>query len=207
MTNARHKHFLALLEPVLDRLGRYALAVYPDSQDAEDLVSDTVLIAFEKFDELREPDRFFHFLLKIASRLAKRRKFRERRRDAYDPAIAEALIASVASPELAAEVRIVQDALLQLPERMRETVVLFDVSDLSLDEIRQIQGGTLSGVKTRLKRGREKLVKLLGATPQQSSHEHGRRELLSDMDSVTLQDNRPEMPAMHLALATEIYEH
>ena len=32
---------------------------------------------------------------------------------------------------------------------------------MGLEEIREIQGGTLSGVKSRLKRGREKLSELL----------------------------------------------
>ena len=202
MTSLRHRRFLALLEPVLDRLERYAVAVYPDVQDAEDLVSETVLIAFERFDELSEPDRFFHFLLLIASRRAKRRKFRERRMVKFDPALAKNLTARVASPELAAEVRIVRDALLLLPERTREAVVLFDVSDLSLEEIRTIQGGTLSGVKSRLKRGREQLVRSLELVP--GNETRSSLPMPAGKRSATSSCERPhEMSSMHLALAAD----
>ena len=49
-----------------------------------------------------------------------------------------------------------------LPEKTKETIILFDVADLSLEEICEIQGGTISGVKSRLKRGRESVQKNLG---------------------------------------------
>lgn len=44
---------------------------------------------------------------------------------------------------------------------MKETVILFEISGLSLEEIKKIQGGTISGVKSRLKRGRETLEILM----------------------------------------------
>jgi DNA-directed RNA polymerase specialized sigma24 family protein len=51
--------------------------------------------------------------------------------------------------------------------------VLFEISGFPLEEIRQLQGGTLSGVKSRLKRGREQLRVWLLETPD---HE-GRRQM------------------------------
>jgi len=41
-------------------------------------------------------------------------------------------------------------------------VILFEISGLSLQEIVEIQGGSLSGVKSRIVRGRERLAVLLG---------------------------------------------
>ncbi len=107
-------------------------------------------------------DRFLHYLIKIASRLHKRGRYRERKRVPFDETLARKIEDTNPLPETAAEIRIVMDALDKLPEKMRETVVLFDISDLSLGEIRHIQGGTLSGVKSRLKRGREQLTRALG---------------------------------------------
>jgi RNA polymerase sigma-70 factor, ECF subfamily len=170
MTDARQREFLELLEPVYDRLSRYALAVMRDEMDAEDLVNETVLQAFQRFDAAHEPDKFLHYLITIASRLYKRSRFRERMRVIYDEDHALRLPDSNPSPERAAEIRIVMDAMNTLPEKMRETLVLFDVSDLSLEEIRRVQGGTLSGVKSRLKRGRKQLAKALGvALPEEKS--------------------------------------
>jgi RNA polymerase sigma-70 factor (ECF subfamily) len=162
MTDARQRTFLELLEPAYDRLSRYALAVTRDEMDGEDLVAATVLAAYEQFDKITDEAPFLHFLVKIASRLNKRRRYRERNRVAYDETLAMQRQGSEPSPETAAEIRLVTDALQRLPEKMRETVVLFYVSDFSLEEIRRIQSGTLSGVKSRLKRGRTQLSKALG---------------------------------------------
>jgi predicted DNA-binding protein YlxM (UPF0122 family) len=54
------------------------------------------------------------------------------------------------------------DAIGLLPEKVKETLLLFEVADLSLNEIRIIQGGSISGVKSRLKRGRESVQRALG---------------------------------------------
>jgi len=167
MTDARQREFLNMLEPVYDRLSRYALAVTRDEMDGEDLVSATVLAAYESFDKFADEGRFLHYLIKIASRLHKRQRYRERKRVVFSESFATELPDTNSSPETAAEIRLVMDAMNLLPEKMRETVVLFDVSDFSLEEIRRIQGGTLSAVKTRLKRGRERLAKVLGVSAQE----------------------------------------
>ena len=162
MTDSSQREFVEMLEPVYDRLARYALAVTRNEMDAEDLVGATVLQALEHFDRLDHSDRFLNYLIIIASRLHKRRRYRERNNHQYDEAHALNIRDMNPLPDASAEIRIVMDALDTLPEKMRETVVLFDISDLSLEEIRNIQGGSLSGVKLRLKRGRELLAKKLG---------------------------------------------
>jgi len=45
----------------------------------------------------------------------------------------------------------------KLPDKQREAIVLFELSGFSIEEIRELQGGTISGVKMRLKRGRNQL--------------------------------------------------
>jgi len=147
MTDARQREFLERLEPVYDRLSRYALAVTHDEMDGEDLVSATVLTAYEQFDKYSDEAPFLHFLVKIASRSHKRQRYRERNRVPYDETRATERHDTGPTPETAAEIRLVTEALQTLPGKMRETVVLFFVSDFSLEEIRQVQGGTLSGVK------------------------------------------------------------
>jgi RNA polymerase sigma-70 factor, ECF subfamily len=171
MPDPRQCAFLDMLEPVYDRLSRYALAVTRDEMDAEDLVSATVLQAYEQFDRIDTSGNFLHYLIKIASRLHKRRRYRERKRVAFDESLARDIADTNPSPEAAAEIRIVMEALNTLPEKIRETVVLFDISDLSLEEIRRLQGGTLSGVKSRLKRGRKQLAKILGVKSPETKSE------------------------------------
>ena len=52
-------------------------------------------------------------------------------------------------------------ALDKLPAAQKEAVILFEISGFSIKEIAEIQGSTESGVKSRLKRGREALAKLM----------------------------------------------
>jgi len=49
----------------------------------------------------------------------------------------------------------------RLPIREREAIVLFEITGLSIKEIQEIQGGTLSGVKSRMARARNRLKGML----------------------------------------------
>ena len=158
-----NERFLALVAEVHPGLARYARALMRDREDARDLVSETITIAYEHFGSLRDDRAFKSYVYTTATRLAHRRQKRERKFEPFDPLLAETLRANGAPPDAGIDVELLYKALEQLPEAMREAVVLFEISGLSLTEIREIQGGSLSGVKSRIARGREKLADLLGA--------------------------------------------
>jgi RNA polymerase sigma-70 factor (ECF subfamily) len=157
------EEFLRLLLPLRDRLARYARAVSRRREEADDLVSDTILAALEGFDRLRNREAFAGYLFRIASRLQKRRRWRSKLFGAFDEDRAGAIASSSASPETTADVVLLHRALGELPAAQREAVVLFEISGLSLEEIRAIQGGSISAVKSRVSRGRQELARLLGA--------------------------------------------
>ena len=163
MSTDRDAPFLAALEPVQDRLYRYALAVMGDPDDARDLVSDTSLAGYEQFESLRDRSKFLHLMLTIASRKSKRRIFRRRRFTRMEDALSALPAASGShlSIEAATDVSIILDLLQRLPSRMRQTFVLYEVADMTLKEIQEIQGGSLSGVKSRLVRARDQLQQLV----------------------------------------------
>ena len=169
MDNAHKERFLALLEPVYPRLLRYALAMTHDRENAKDLVSEAVLVALERFDFDRDESGFPGFLYRIVARTYKRWHRRDQRFPIIKESTLEAILDPNAMPDVAAEIAIVMTAIDRLPAKMKETILLFDIADLSLEEIRAIQGGTLSGVKSRLRRGREMLKKMLGITPEEHS--------------------------------------
>ncbi len=162
MDDERKEKFLALLEPVYPRLSRYALAMTHNREDAKDLVGEAILVALERFDSIRSDDGFPGFLYRIVARTHKRWHRRERQNVGIEKLQLETIVDPRAMPDAAAEMAIVMAALDKLPAKMKETILLFDIGDLSLEEIRNIQGGTLSGVKTRLRRGREMLKQILG---------------------------------------------
>jgi RNA polymerase sigma-70 factor (ECF subfamily) len=132
-----------------------------DADDALDVVSEAVVIAYEKMNTVRDPDAFLGFILTVARNVYLRRR---RRGAIFRPLVdadAEFFPALDPSPEQSADVRLLYDALAELPDRQREAVILFEIIGLPLDDIRTIQGGTLSGVKARVARGRRRLIALL----------------------------------------------
>ena len=159
----RQERFLRLLLPVRDRLARFARGMTRTREEADDLTSDTILAALERFDHIRGPEAFLSYLFTIAVRIHRRREWRRRLFGKYDEERAAAIPASGSAPDASADVEMLHRALARLPERQREAVVLFEISGLSLEEIREIQGGSLSGVKSRVSRGRMELARLLGA--------------------------------------------
>jgi RNA polymerase sigma-70 factor (ECF subfamily) len=140
----------------------FAQAMERDRGAAEDLVSDTILAALERFNCLNDPQAFLSYLFTIATRIHRRRRWRNRLFGAYDPKRAELLHDTGTSPEVSADVHALYDAMRRLPKAQREAIALFEISGLSIEEIRVIQGGTVSAVKMRLSRGRERLAGLLG---------------------------------------------
>jgi RNA polymerase sigma-70 factor (ECF subfamily) len=161
----RRERFLGLLLPLRHQLAQFARAmVGGDRDEADDLVGDTILAAFERFDHIRGHEAFLSYLFTIALRIHKRRRWRQRLFGAYDEERAARIRDDGSSPESSADIVLLHRALSRLPERQREAVVLFEITGLSLEEIREIQGGSLSGVKSRVSRGRQELARLLGAT-------------------------------------------
>lgn len=159
--------FLKLLEPVSDKLYMYARALEKNQEDAEDLISDTILTCYEYFVQLRDYEGFKGYLFKIA-----RSKYRRKMRRAwlfgkYDEAKANEIPSNEIQPDLPLDIELLYKALGQLPKKQNEAVVLFEISGFSLKEIKEIQGGTLSSVKSRIKRGREKLAQILCSDVQE----------------------------------------
>lgn len=155
---------MELFEPVQRNLERFVLAMTSDTETARDVVAETVMIAYERFDGLRNTQAFLSFLFTIATRVyhAQRRKG-ERTERLTDETIID-LLAPDISPDTAADVAAVYRGLQQLPEKQREAIILFEIMGTPLKEIREIQGGTLTAVKVRLSRGRKKLAQILGVS-------------------------------------------
>lgn len=160
---------MRLLRPVQQRLERFARGMARDREEARDLVSETLLRAYERFEQIENQEAFLQYLLTICRRCCsagwKRRKYR----GAYNEAEANAQRDRDAGPELTHDIQALYAALAGLPRKQREALVMFELSGLSLAEIRTLQGGSLSGVKSRLARARKKLVKLLGAESKSSA--------------------------------------
>jgi RNA polymerase sigma-70 factor (ECF subfamily) len=156
----KQEQFLDLLEPHKAGLLRFCRALSNDSDTAKDLASEAILIAYERFDSLRDKTVIKSYLYTIASRLARDERIIAKRNTSYEEASSVAY--NGAAPDVLADIHFLQEALQKLPEKLREAVIMFEISGLDLKEIKEIQGGSLSGVKMRVMRGRKKLAKMLG---------------------------------------------
>lgn len=161
-TQERDEQFLDALEPLASGLGRFCRALMRDQESARDLAAETIRIAYEQFDSLREARALQSYLYTIATRLARAERKHHDRFPMITEHIAEASSSNDLSPELHTDLRLLNEAIEQLSEAERNVIILFEIVGHSLEEIRQIQGGSLSSVKMRLVRARKHLKQLLG---------------------------------------------
>lgn len=157
----KQEQFLDLLEPHKAGLLRFCRALSNDSDTASDLASEAILITYERFETLQNKAVIKSYLYTIAARLARTERKIAKRNATYDEA--SSIEYSGTSPDVLIDIHLLQEAMDKLPEKQREAIIMFEISGLSLIEIKEIQGGSLSAVKMRIVRGREQLAKLLGA--------------------------------------------
>ena len=152
---------MELYRPVHERLVRYCQAHAYGQYTPEDLVNETVLKAFEKFEDLRNPDVFVYFLFAIAKNILRNHARRLKFSGDYHEEQAAQMGGGVNDGEANMEAQMLYAALEKLPEEQREAIILFDLSGFSIKEVAEMQESGLSAVKTRLSRGRKKLAELL----------------------------------------------
>jgi RNA polymerase sigma-70 factor, ECF subfamily len=184
------QRFTALLEPNHARLARFARAMTDNTEDARDLVGDTIEQAYKNFDKLKSDEAFLSWIFTIARRIQNRRRWRMKLFDRFDADEYDDLAGahSATTAEAHVDTQILYDALQKLPHKQREAFVLFEVSGFSLQEIQELQGDSLSAVKMRLVRARETLRHLLGEVPTKYATIHHLSEP-SNADVI----NRPQV--------------
>lgn len=157
------------------QLNAYCMALTDQQEDARDLMSATIEIAYTRFAELREVSKFKFFLFGIASRLVNN----ERRKKSTKIFVAEETLHHLKDQHNAADANadhhFLHKALQQLGSDMREALILFELQGFTIKEIAGIQKTNENTVKTRLQRGREKLMELLnpGTTTDKTQMKYG----------------------------------
>ena len=144
---------------------RYCTALAYGKMDTEDLVQDVLLSAYTHWDKIRNKHQFLHYLI----RAARNRAISLRRKKKYQTELldkqADRLCAQGVSPEMALDIQLLYWALDQLPAKQKEAVILFEISGFSNKEIAEIQNSSLSAIKTRISRGRNKLRDIMEQKP------------------------------------------
>ena len=155
--------FAVLVARYRDRLGRYAVHMLGDREDAEEVVQDAFVRAYRSLARCEE-DRFAPWLFGILvnrCRTAGRRATRRHRVFVRD----EISLTHAAAAERADRADwddTVRWALAQLAPVLREAFLLKHVEDMEYDEMARFTGVGVSALKMRVKRACERLRTLLG---------------------------------------------
>jgi RNA polymerase sigma-70 factor (ECF subfamily) len=177
---ARREMFENLILPHEASLYAPAMALTRSASDAEDLVQDTLLRAFDRFETFRadgSPRAWLHTIMRNLFFNAYRKKSREPKQvslEFFDPAtsglagagggVAAAVAPqqpTISSPERQVLSQMEGDAVLRavraLPEEYRQVVALADIQGLPYQEIADKLHIPVGTVRSRLSRGRERV--------------------------------------------------
>jgi RNA polymerase sigma-70 factor (ECF subfamily) len=146
---------------VLGQLGslrRYARSLVRNSDDAEDLVHDALVRAYERKSSFRRGANLRTWLLSIAhnahiDRLRKGRSMNRR----HDEAAVEMETSLAAGQEHAVRLSQVRSAFFNLPEEQREALHLVAIEDLSYQEAASALEIPVGTLMSRISRARAQL--------------------------------------------------
>jgi len=153
-----------------------ALRLTSDEEDARDVVQDAYLRAYRSIDRFRGDAQFSTWLYRIVANCAstttgKRRRHRHEELP-YDAQVAD--LRPEIDPAAQADVgelrEQLDDAIRDLPPRLRSVVVLRDVYDLPHDAIAEELGISVSAAKVRLHRARRRLRERVFPLPGEELH-------------------------------------
>ncbi|GAA1580977.1 ECF RNA polymerase sigma factor SigR [Leucobacter aridicollis] len=162
--------------PLLDQLFGAAMKMTRNQQDAQDLVQETFLKAFQAFASFEQGTNLKAWLYRIMTN-SYINTYRKKQRQPFLGAVEELedwqlggaeSTTAMASQSAEAEAidrtpdSVVTTALNDLAEDFRMAVYLADVEGFSYQEIADIQGVPIGTVMSRLHRGRAKLRQVLG---------------------------------------------
>lgn len=150
-----HEAFGLLVEQHWARLVRLARSVVGEAE-AEDVVQDSLVVAWRKLGQLSEPASFAAWATRIVFRRSLRRARRQR------------LFASLQVEEVAEPCRadagaaaMVLDILARLAPRQRAVLHLTEVEGMTDSEIAKAMGITAGSVRAHRRRARERISVLL----------------------------------------------
>lgn len=144
--------FSALMQSQMQNMYKAARAILNSDEDAADAIADTILICWEKLDQLKKPEFFRTWMTRILINKCKD-IIRKRKRYSFVEEVPD-----VSVQEEGFENVEWKDALNCLEEKYRLVAVLYYVEGFSTVEIGEMLGMPDSTVRSRLSRARRKLA-------------------------------------------------
>lgn len=154
---------IALVEPLIPALRRYARALLRDREDADDLVQDVLERALVRWHQRRRSASVRAWLFTILHNLAMDRLRQRARRGTAETldAVPEAQLAHPAGQESAVARADILTLVAALPEEQRSVLLLIAVEDLSYAEAATVLDVPQGTIMSRLSRARERLRRMM----------------------------------------------
>ena len=156
--------FAALYEARVSAVFRYAKSILRDPTAAEDAMAQTFIQAWKGLPKLKDPERFDAWLFRIAHNVALN-ETRRRPTTSLEDAPEPVSTAPYADPEAfvagKVDARVVREALLRLPDNLRDVLVLRFYAGLSHAEVAAQVGKTEQNVRVMQYRGLQRMRTLL----------------------------------------------
>ncbi len=151
----KQKRFDVIANALYKDIYRYAFWLCKNKAMAEDLVQETYLRAWKSFENLKDEKSVKAWLITIL------RRENARQYEKYQPPFDDISDLEIENPQQSTEqqleIRILQQAILNLEVEFREPIMLQVNDGFSTDEIANILGLNKNTVLTRLFRARNKL--------------------------------------------------
>lgn len=161
MEETRIDRFMRLYSPLNEKFERFCKARAFSEVDYKDLMHDSLIVAFEKLDQLKNEETFLYYLFGCAVRILTNKAKKKK------PLLTNSMVhyenTQITEPlaERQFEIENLYSQLKKLDELTRNCIILFEISGFSIKEIMEIQKSGESAVKQRLRRGRAQLIELL----------------------------------------------
>ena len=152
---------MKLYKPVHNRFERFCRARVNGEMPYEDLINESLLIAYKKMDKIHNENVFLSFLIGISIRVLSNARRKKKPESLNGDFVLNNHVDPHSSIEKQFEIEMLHKALSKLPEKQKEALILFEITGFSLKEIMEIQGSGASAIKQRLARGRRRLAEII----------------------------------------------
>lgn len=155
MQRITQEELSALIMDNKDGMYRLAFSILRNDADAQDAVSDAIVLAFEKCHQLRKRSSAKSWLMQILVNSSKKIALQSNK---------YVLLENEIQYEQAEEFKDddMWETVMELDEEFREVVVLYYYEQFSVREIGKMLRVPEGTVKSRLARAREKLLRIIG---------------------------------------------
>ncbi|WP_421855522.1 RNA polymerase sigma factor [Novosphingobium sp.] len=151
---------------LLPRLRRFAGGLARDQADGDDLCQMTIERALVRRDQWLEGTRLDSWMFRIMRNIwIDETRSRSRRWQTFVDEESGMAVGANGDQEAVVELGNIDRALARLPAEQREAVLLVMVEGYSYKEAAEIVGCPVGTLNSRLVRGRDALLTLLGTTP------------------------------------------